>query len=97
MKRWNLKIELKSYFCTTDGENAPGLIHDKTALDHGIPYIPAKRIKGCLLEAAKEMADNDEIEQEMLPRIFGRPGQEQGEGIRLGDGYLCRIPGYLLK
>ena len=97
MKRWNLKIELMSYFCTTDGENAPGLIHDKTALDHGIPYIPAKRIKGCLLEAAKEMADNDEIEQEMLPRIFGSPGQEQSEGIRLGDGYLCRIPGYLLK
>ena len=76
MERWNLKIELKSDFCTATGENVPGMLNSKTALEYGIPYIPAKRIKGCLLEAGREMADNDIIQMDTLYRIFGRPGME---------------------
>ena len=58
MREWNLRIELKSDFCTATGENAPGMISSKTALEYGIPKIPAKRIKGCLLESGRELADN---------------------------------------
>lgn len=96
MERWDLKIELRSDLCTATGEDAPGMINRKTALEGGIPYIPAKRIKGCLLEAGREMADNGVIEEEMLYHIFGRPGMGRGEGIRISDGHLNSFPGYLL-
>ena len=33
MREWNLRIELKSDFCTATGENAPGMISSKTALE----------------------------------------------------------------
>lgn len=92
MKRWNLWIQLKSDFCTAVGENVPGLINTKTALEYGIPYIPAKRIKGCLLEAAREMADNGLIPFDLLERLFGGPGMERGKGLCIGNGHLYSVP-----
>lgn len=97
MERWNLKIELKSDFCTATGENVPGMLNSKTALEYGIPYIPAKRIKGCLLEAGREMADNGIIKMDTLYRIFGRPGMEYAVGIHIGDGHLNSVPSYLFE
>ena len=95
MDKWNLHIELRSDFCTATGESAPGMINTKTALEYGVPYIPAKRIKGCLLEAGREMADNGLIAADMLPRLFGRAGMGQGEGVRFRDGHISAVPGYL--
>lgn len=97
MERWNLKIELKSDFCTATGENVPGMLNSKTALEYGIPYIPAKRIKGCLLEAGREMADNGIIKRDTLYRIFGRPGMEYAIGIHIGDGHLNSVPSYFFE
>lgn len=97
MRERNLRIELKSDFCTATGENAPGIISSKTALEYGIPKIPAKRIKGCLLEAGRELADNGMIAEELLLRIFGCPGSLGGEGIRVGDGHLKLVPEYLFN
>lgn len=95
MEYWNLQIILKSDFCTAAGENTPGFINIKTALEYGIPYIPAKRIKGCLLEAGREMADNGVIDSRLLLRLFGSPGKAGGEGIDIGNGYLHAVPEYL--
>ena len=95
MKKWNLKIILKSDLCTATGEDAPGIINVKTALENGIPYIPAKRIKGCLLEAGMEMRDNGLIEGDTLERIFGKPGAERTEGVYIGDSHLHSIPQYM--
>lgn len=95
MGRWSLKIELKSDFCTATGDNVPGMLNSKTALEYGIPYIPAKRIKGCLLKAGREMADNGIIKMDTLYRIFGRSGMEYAVGIHIGDGHLNSVPGYL--
>lgn len=94
MKRWNLQIVLKSDLCTATGESDSGMIHTKTALEYGIPYIPAKRIKGCLLEAGKEMADNKVIQREILSRLFGAPGMEKGIGIRISDAHIYSVPQY---
>lgn len=96
MKKWMLKIQLNSDFCTATGESTSGLIHAKTALDNGIPYIPAKRIKGCLLESGRELSDNGLLSLEMLKSLFGKPGTEASAGMRVGDGFLCQFPGYLL-
>lgn len=95
MGRWNLKIVLKSDLCTATGEDMPGITNIKTALKHGIPYIPAKRIKGCLLEAGKEMQENSLIEQTMLECLFGKVGAERTEGIYIEDAHLYLVPGYL--
>ena len=62
MKRWILRIKLESDFCTATGEDTPGIVNMVTATEDGVPYIPAKRIKGCLLEAGREMRDNGIIE-----------------------------------
>lgn len=97
MKNWSLKITLKSDFCTATGETIPGITNVKTALEHGIPYIPARRIKGCLLEAAREMAENGVIDRSMPDRLFGRPGTESGEGIRVSAAHLYSVPEYLLN
>lgn len=95
MERWILQIELKSDFSTGTGESVPGMLNNKTALENGIPFIPAKRIKGCLLEAGKELADNGIINAEMLSGIFGRPGMATGGKISIGNGHLHTVPWYL--
>lgn len=97
MRRRNLEIILKSDFCTATGESIPGLLNSRTALEHGVPYIPAKRVKGCLLEAGRELAAHGIIKEELLYRIFGTPGMEQGGAICIGDAHIHSVPGYLLK
>lgn len=94
MRRWNLKITLKSDLCVATGEDAPGIVNMKTAMEHGVPYIPAKRIKGCLLEAGKEMRDNGLIDAGILECLFGKAGLERTKGIYTGDAHLCSVPKY---
>lgn len=95
MRRWNLKIILKSDLCTAAGDDTPGIINIKTAIEQGIPFIPAKRIKGCLLDAGKEMRDNGLVTQDELDCLFGKSGAEQTRGICIGDAHLYFAPGYL--
>lgn len=95
MNTWKLIIKLKSDLCTATGEDAPGITNIKTALEHGIPYIPAKRIKGCLLEAGREMRDNGLIKQEILNQLFGKTGSQKAEGMCVGDASLYSFPRFL--
>lgn len=95
MKRWDLKIVLKSDLCTATGENVPGITNVKTALEYGIPYVPAKRIKGCLVEAGREMADNGIIEEGMMRQLFGAPGLECEKGVYIQDAHLYSAPKHL--
>lgn len=58
MADYTLKIESLSDLCVSDG----GIYNSSLDLDichdaHGFPYIPAKRIKGCLKESAQELSD----------------------------------------
>lgn len=92
MGEWNLKITLKSDLCTATGEYAPGITNVKTAMEHGVPYLPAKRVKGCLLNTGMEMRDNGLVEQETLWKLFGKAGGEKGQGVHIGDARLCFIP-----
>lgn len=95
MGRWILKIKLESSLCTATGEDAPGIINIMTAAEDGVPYIPAKRIKGCLLESGKEMRDNGLIKTGVLEGVFGRTGAQRGEGICISDAHIYLIPEYL--
>ena len=52
-----LTIKLLSDLCTYSGDTYNSVVDTDVVYDeNGIPYIPAKRIKGCIREAAEEMA-----------------------------------------
>ena len=55
MKIW---IELLSDLCVSTGESYNSYIDtDVVYDDYGMPYIPGKRIKGCIREAALELVE----------------------------------------
>ncbi|WP_080835327.1 RAMP superfamily CRISPR-associated protein [Cohnella massiliensis] len=74
-------LELLSPLCPAIGEGSAGIIDTEVAVDEfGIPEIPAKRLKGCLLECFDELAQYDAeiFSQNVRDRLFGRSGTLQG-------------------
>ena len=55
--------------------------------EYGIPYIPAKRIKGCIREAALEMQELGVISAEEYHRLFGREGNQKST-FWLSNAYI---------
>lgn len=82
-----LKIELLSDLCTCSGEIYNSLADIDVVYDrHGLPYIPAKRIKGCIRESYLELVDFGVYDKETMNRIFGEEGQEAAFSI--GNAYI---------
>ncbi|MGN0605988.1 MAG: RAMP superfamily CRISPR-associated protein [Oscillospiraceae bacterium] len=80
-----LKIELKSDLCTADGDGFGSVIDtDICVTDMGIPYIPARRIKGCMKEAAEYIAADKEI----IKKIFGITGNDKSGSLRISDALI---------
>lgn len=88
-----LDIELRSDLAAGSGEGIPGLTDTDIAHDHGLPVIPAKRIKGCLLDAGKELCDWGLTTPEMLEALFGSVGSAESSALHLSDARLYRLPG----
>lgn len=88
MATYRLKIELLSDLCVSDG----GIYNSALDIDicqdaYGFPYIPAKRIKGCLRESALELADWGENVD--IGKLFGDKGKRENAGIlRISDAVL---------
>lgn len=81
-----LKIELRSDLCVGSGYSYAGVIDSDISYDdYGIPFIPARRLKGCMREAA-EIVCPAEIET-----IFGKSGDNAVKGIVIGN---ARVEGY---
>ena len=55
--------------------------------EYGIPYIPAKRIKGCIREAALEMQELGVISAEEYHRLFGKEGNQKST-FWLSNAYI---------
>ena len=50
-----IKIELLSDLCTCSGETYNSMVDMDVVYDeNGIPYIPAKRLKGCIRESLQQ-------------------------------------------
>lgn len=82
-------MELLSPLCPAIGEGSAGIIDTEVAIDeYGIPEIPAKRLKGCLLECFDELAQYDPVtySREARDRLFGRSGTQQG-CLLIGNGH----------
>lgn len=78
-----LKIELRSDLCAGSGYSYAGVIDSDVAYDdYGIPFVPARRLKGCMREAA-ELVCPSEAEV-----IFGKGGDDSVKGIVLGNACI---------
>ena len=83
---YQLIITLQSDLCAADSDGFASAIDTDVVTDaHGIPYIPARRLKGCLREAAKY------IESPLTDRIFGVKGSMTSGSLHIRN---ARIEGY---
>lgn len=77
-------ITLRSDLCVSSGHSYAGIIDTDVCFDsNGVPYIPAKRIKGVMRIAAEQIMQSADIE-----RIFGKGGIESDEGIIIDDAIM---------
>ncbi len=71
------------------GEGLSGVIDvDINYNDYGIPFIPAKRLKGILREAALELEEHGQLDGIRVEDIFGQSGNKHSSDFHLYNGYL---------
>ena len=74
-----LKITLLSDLCSSSGEAFGYVIDSDITFDSdGFPYIPSRRLKGCLREAAAELIDCGILSKEDIDHLYGTPGSSGG-------------------
>lgn len=87
-KYGKLKITLKSDLCAGSGYSYAGVVDSDTSYDDcGLPYIPARRLKGCMREAAESLLYGIYAE-EQIESVFGRKGSESGSDLLIDNAYL---------
>ncbi|THF84693.1 hypothetical protein [Cohnella fermenti] len=89
--RW-LEIELRSELCTATGDTSSGLIDIEIAHDRGLPTVPAKRLKGSLLDVGRELEDWGVLTPDRLRALFGVPGQPTSSRLHVLDAHLYKVP-----
>lgn len=93
MTDYLMKIRLLSDLCVADGGIYNSSIDTDICYDsYGLPFIPAKRIKGCLRECGIELRDWGE--ELPLEEIFGAEGNRAGKLI-IRNAYLPERTAYV--
>ena len=83
-----ITIKLLSDLCIASGETHNSMVDTDIVYDeYGIPYIPAKRIKGCIREMALEMMEMGFISLSQYLKIFGKEGNQRA-GFSLSNAYI---------
>lgn len=79
-----------SDLCVGSGYSYAGIVDSDVTYDEfGIPFIPSRRLKGCMRESAELFCSKEEIN-----KIFGKGGERESKGITLGNAYIenyCEI------
>jgi CRISPR-associated protein Csx10 len=84
---WNLEITLESDLCMATGEGFADFVDVDVCLDtNGLPYIPARRLKGCLRDAAEVVESVRNWSR--LNGLFGKRGSAQAGSIRISDAVI---------
>lgn len=87
-----LKIKLLSDLCTGSGDIFNSAVDTDVVYDScGLPYIPAKRLKGCIREAFLELEEFGVFPQGSCTRIFGKEGSSPS-CFTLSSAYLEDYP-----
>ena len=75
-KHGKIIIELHSDACIHSGYSYRGLIDNDVCCDRfGIPFIPARRLKGCLREAAGMLKKHPDLKNGNINHLFGERGR----------------------
>lgn len=95
MTELTLSIELKSDALIGKGEGWGATIDSDIVFDNlGLPYIPAKRVKGSLRESAlevSEMFDLSEMDKKMagvIRELFGETGSMKSGPLEISNLYI---------
>lgn len=83
-KKAVLRITLKSDLCVGSGYSYEGVVETDICYNkNGIPYIPGRRLKGCLREAAEMIRMNEN----QIVSIFGEGGNDTLKGVQVGNAF----------
>ncbi len=83
-----IRITLKSDLCAGSGEAVGAAVNrDLCIRDSGLPYIPARRLKGCLLDAARWLESYGAADSSVIEALFGTSTGLTG-AIRVRDALL---------
>lgn len=94
--RYKLVITLKSDLCAATGEGFASTIDADVSIDaHGRPFIPARRIKGCLRQASRDVRIGDK-ERAYEDLLFGQPGSQMGGLLSISDAVITIPDGLTL-
>lgn len=93
MEEYILKVQLDSPALTASGEGFGAIIDTDIMFDEtGLPYIPAKRIKGCLRDSAlevKEMFEKSGINYfPCIKKTFGETGTKTSAPVYVSNLYI---------
>ncbi|CCP24818.1 MAG: hypothetical protein GXW90_09255 [Tepidanaerobacter acetatoxydans] len=95
MSEYKITIKLESNCMLGAGEGWGSVIDADIVFDNvGLPYLPARRLKGCLRESAKEVLEMMEcagikkFESQIIDKVFGCSGDATGAGIVFNNLYL---------
>ena len=87
MKEMKIFITLRSDLCASSGKGWSATIDNDVCFDeYGLPYIPARRIKGCLKAAASLL----EMPADAVNRLFGigGAGADENSGWRTRESSM---------
>ena len=80
-----INIILKSDLCAASGDGFSSIIDTDVSYDkYGFPIIGARRLKGCLRDAAKFI----EIPDETINEIFGISGNDKPGSLKISDAHI---------
>lgn len=87
-KKRQIKITLLSDLCVGSGYSFAGIIDSDVCYDDcGIPFIPGRRLKGCMKEAAQTTL-YALLSEEEVNTVFGKRGQNTAAGIYVSDARI---------
>lgn len=92
---WNwgeLEITLQSDICIGNGYAFFGIIDTDVVYDrNGLPFLPARRLKGVLRENAEFLYQVGLLQKDegnSIDDIFGYSNSQNSNGIQVGNGYI---------
>ena len=85
-----LRMKLLSELCPASGDGFAGFVDTDVCFDDlGLPYIPAKRVKGCLRECGLDIVSADANYGETFSTLFGEAGKSVSGTLNIENGMLA--------
>lgn len=86
---YTIRITLQSDLCVGSGYSYAGVIDSDVTHDRcGFPYIPARRLKGCMREAAEMITVTLSDKDNTVKALFGDREENHPGQLRIGNAYL---------